>query len=48
MPDARLDRWVQRVTVATMVMIALVLMGVGIALYAPGVLAASNSQVVSK
>jgi len=35
MPDSRIDRWVQRATVAALVTLALTLMGVGVALYAP-------------
>lgn len=35
MPNPTVDRWVQRLTVAAMVAVALVLMVVGVALYAP-------------
>jgi hypothetical protein len=41
MNDWKWDRWIQRLTVAAMVALAVALVGVGISLYAPPVQAES-------
>lgn len=38
--DSKVDRWVQRLSLAAMVAVALSLLGVGVVLYAPGAQAA--------
>ena len=50
MPNPTVDRWVQRITAAALVLLALTLMGVGVALYAPasGGAQASDPAVVQK
>lgn len=47
MPESRLDRWVQRGTVAALVALALILLGVGVVLYAPALAEAAPGATVS-
>lgn len=42
MPDATIDRWIQRLTFGLMVSLALALVGVGLSLYVPRADAATH------